>query len=325
MDKYLITGATGYIGSQIIKFITSNSNEDLSITVIVRNIKKAEQLLPPFVKIVELDLANDKLKESLGVDFDYIIHCASITKSSYMVQYPVQVIESIVNTTQNICELARHCPNLKGIICLSSMEVYGSMDCSDGHKTTEEEVGEGVVDVLNARSCYPLGKRMSENICYSYFREYSLPIKIARLAQTFGQGVLSTDKRVFAQFAKSVIEEKDIILHTDGKSTGNYVEINDAVKAILLILKEGNPGEAYNVVNEECTMTIRQMAELVAQEIAMGKIKLKFDIPEENTFGYATPTGLRLSGSKLQKLGWQPTASLVDMYREMIGTMKKEV
>lgn len=118
---------------------------------------------------------------------------------------------------------------------------------------------------------------MAENICYSYFREYGVPVKIARLAQTFGRGVRDSDKRVFAQFARAVRANRDIVLHTAGQSMGNYCGINDTVTGILTILMQGQDGEAYNVVNEENTMTILQMAGVVADGIDGGPIGIRFD------------------------------------------------
>lgn len=153
------------------------------------------------------------------------------------------------------------------MVYLSSMEVYGIVECPSGCRVAEWEAGNGRVDILYKRSCYPLGKRMAENICYSYFKEYNVPVKIARLAQTFGRGILPSDHRVFAEFARAVQSGTDIILHTEGASMGNYCAIDDVMDGILLILKQGQDGEAYNVVNEENTMTIRQMAELVATKI----------------------------------------------------------
>ena len=84
-------------------------------------------------------------------------------------------------------------------------------------------------------------------MCYSYFSEYKLPVKIARLSQTIGAGVDYNDNRVFVQFARNVIEHKNIILHTDGKSEGNYCYIRDAVEGIFTVLLLGVSGEAYNV------------------------------------------------------------------------------
>lgn len=314
MKKYLITGATGYIGSMLIKHIRS-IDETSEITALVRDPKKAKSLFPEGTKMIIADLRDKAAMKKTAYEGDYIIHCASITKSAEMISRPVEVIESIVNTTQNVLELVKRC-HIKSMVNLSSMEVYGNIDCSDGHRVSEQELGD--IDIYHARSCYPLGKRMAENICYSYFKEYGVPVKSARLAQTFGEGVPLSDRRVFVQFADAVRQGTDIVLHTEGESMGNYCGIHDAVEGILTILKSGVSGQAYNVVNEENTMTIRQMAEFVAKEVAGGKIKVRFDIPKENIYGYAADTGLRMSGKKLEKLGWRPTESMGRMYRELL-------
>lgn len=316
MAVYLITGATGYIGSMVIKNLRKYDNR-AEITALVRDRKKGLELLPSGTEVIETDLTDRGAVVQVETDCDYIIHCASITKSVEMVSHPVEVVESIVNTTQNVLELAGR-RRVKAMVYVSSMEVYGSIDCSDGHRAAENEMGS--VELMAARSCYPMGKRMAENICYCYYKEYGVPVKIARLAQTFGQGVPPADNRIFSQFANSVKNGTDIVLHTKGDSVGNYCGIDDTVSGILTVLYKGEAGEAYNVVNEENTMTIRQMAELVAENIAGGRIKVVYDIPKENLYGYAAPTGLRLSGRKLMDLEWSPAESLEEMYRDLIGS-----
>lgn len=325
MKTYFITGATGYIGSALIQFLlkdgqTAGDNSETHIIAPIRDLNKASLMFPVGVEFLQADLCDKRCIEQLleaERSVDYIIHCASITASAEMITHPVEVIESIVNTTQNILEFARQC-QIKSMVYLSSMEVYGNIDCSNGHRVTEDEVSRGEVELLSSRSCYPLGKRMAENICYSYFKEYGVPVKIARLAQTFGEGVLPSDKRVFAQFAKAATEGSDIVLHTEGHSMGNYCGIHDSISGIMTILEIGVSGEAYNVVNEANTMTIRQMAELVADKIAGGKIKVVYDIPEDNQYGYAADTALRLSGEKLMSLGWKPREDLENMYYQLI-------
>lgn len=325
MTTYIITGATGYIGSALIKYIlkggqTDGENREIRIIAPVRNMQKASGILPAEVDFVQMDLCDRRCVGQLleaGNGADYMIHCASITKSAEMIEHPVEVTESIVNTTQNILEFARQIP-LKSMVYLSSMEVYGKIDCMDGLRVKEEEVCRGELEVLNARSCYPLGKRMAENICFSYYKEYDVPVKIARLAQTFGQRILPEDNRVYAQFARAVQNGKDIVLYTKGCSMGNYCDIDDAVRGIMTILKRGTDGEAYNVVNEGNTMTVRQMAEFVANQVANGKIKVKYEISDDNSHGYASDTGLQMSGQKLENLGWKPQKMLCDMYRDII-------
>ena len=128
---------------------------------------------------------------------------------------------------------------LEGMVYLSSLEVYG--------KTEKEQIKEedlGYIDILTPRSSYSEGKRMSETMCISYAQEYNVPVKIARLAQTFGAGVSKDDNRVFAQFAKSVINNENIILHTKGETKRNYCYTTDAVRGIFTILTKGGKNQA---------------------------------------------------------------------------------
>ena len=119
-------------------------------------------------------------------------------------------------------------------------------------------------------------------------------------------------------FAKSVATNEDIVLHTQGSSMGNYCDIEDAIEAIKLLLIKGVDGESYNVVNESNTMTIREMAELVVDKIAGGKIKVRVEEKDLSVTGYAPNTGLRLSSEKLHNLGWRPVKNLVQMYESIL-------
>lgn len=323
LDRYLVTGATGFIGSMIVKQLLQQENENgnqTHITIISRDLNKAKAMFDiRKLDIIHADITDSKAMEAITEEFDYIIHCAAETKSAQMINKPVETAEVIVNGTKNILEVARRC-NVKSMVYLSSMEVYGQVP-DTGERITEDVMGS--VDILCERSCYPLGKRMAENLCFSYHKEYDIPVKMVRLALTFGTGILPGENRVHAQFANAVRHNKDIVLHTPGNSVGNYCGSEDAVEAILLLLTKGQDGDAYNIANEAATMTIFEMAKLVADKVANGKIKVVFDIPKdsERQLGYAAATGLRLSTAKIRSLGWNPKTSLEDMYHNMIQWM----
>lgn len=318
-STYLITGATGYIGSLLTRKLLDAGEH---VIALVRNAEKAKTMLPRQAEMVVVDLVDEATVQALTISCDYIIHCAAVTVSAEMQAHPAEVVRSIVNGTESMLELARRV-RPQSMVYVSSMEVYGHLDCLDGHRAVETEAGRGAVDLLAARSCYPLGKRMAENICAAYAMEYKVPVKIARLAQTFGHGVLSGDRRVFAQFARSAVKGEDIVLHTEGKSMGNYCAIEDALAGLLLILEKGRDGEAYNVVNEATTMTIREMAELAADVIAGGRVGVTVDIPADNRYGYAANTGVRLSSQKLRDLGWKPTKDLRQMFLDLKRSMEE--
>lgn len=143
---------------------------------------------------------------------DYIFHCASVTASKVMINNPVETLLTSIDGTKNVLNFARE-SSCKSVVYVSSMEMYGSF-AEANNNVTETELG--YINPLAVRSNYPESKRLCENMCVAFWSEYGVPVKIARLSQTFGAGILSGENRVFAQFARSAIEGKDIVLHTRG-------------------------------------------------------------------------------------------------------------
>jgi len=311
-----ITGGTGFLGSLLIRFLhylNETRRRGIRIVALVRDPGKARAILGDAdVVLVQGDMC---ALPPLPMEIDYIFHCAAVTNSKLMIEQPVEVTEGMVLGTYEIMKLAR-LKKVSSMVYLSSMEVYGQIGAED-RETVESD--QGYVDLYNARSSYQMGKRMAEHICFNYWTEYGVPVKAARLAQTFGAGVLDTERRVFAQFARSVMEGENIVLHTDGTSMGNYCYSADAVLGLFYLLLKGEDGQAYNIVNEQASMTIRDMAMLVAERVSGGAISVTFDIPETNVYGYAPKSRMRLSAGKLRSLGWKPKYNLEQMYSRMIA------
>jgi len=311
----LITGATGTIGSALVRTLcAANEKYKLNVKILAqgRDEKKAKPLIEKHGAVF---LKNDIRKPVvLSENVDYIFHCAAVTKSACMVSMPVDVMAVSVDGTRNILELARE-KKSKSVVYLSSMEVYGQ-----GINGEVRESESGHLDLTNPRSCYPKSKRFCEMLCNAYYAQYGVPVKSARLAQTFGAGSPKNDTRVFTQFAESAADRKDIILHTVGKSIGNYCYTSDAVRALFTLLLKGENGQAYNIANPKTYMTIRQMAELAAVEFG---VNVKTQIPENiQQLGYAPVTGYKLNIDKITKLGWKPKYDLIQMYKRMLADWK---
>lgn len=316
-SRLFITGGTGLIGSVCAKaFLTANKEYNLEneVNILVRDAEKADRIYDGFVSYGLHYIEGDVCQQIPTIDCDYIIHTASPTSSGYFISHPAEVLDIIYSGTKNILELAKEC-NAQSMVCLSSMEAFGAVKETD-HRLKEYELG--YIDISDVRSCYSEGKRVLELMCRCYSEEYGINVCIARLAQTFGAGVLPTENRVFAQFARSAVKGENIVLHTLGRTIGNYCYIRDTVKAIITLLLNGQKGEIYTVANESTSMSIREMAELVAENFSNGRSQVVFEIPDGNKFGYAPETKIRLSSEKLQSLGWKPEVDIVEMYRRMI-------
>ncbi len=312
---FFITGSTGLVGSILVKALCwTNERYALKNRIIaqLRNSAKGNQV---FAGYTGTAYCVGDIRDPIQWDgeVDYIIHAASETKSKNMVEHPVETLWTTLSGSKNVLDFAKE-KHVTKVVYLSSMEAFGSVDF-DG-RAAESMLG--TIDLTKPRSCYPESKRMVENMCACYHAEYGVPVSIVRLAQTFGAGVPADDTRVFAQFARSAMQREDIVLHTQGTSWGNYVYTADAATAIFTVLKKGNDGECYTVANESTSMQIRDMAALVADEIAGGKIHVVIDIPEGTNFGYAADTKLRLDAEKIRGLGWTAEVGLEEMYRKMM-------
>lgn len=227
-STFLITGATGMIGQNIVALLKKlNEENSLNIKIIAhaRNNEKANKLFQDddIVKLVcdISDISYDK-------EIDYIIHTAGVTGRQQAASW--FSYDNYINGFRRNKKGSGFgsWKNVKGLVYLSTLEVYGDTGFSKEDKV--ENKG-GFIDPTNVRSSYPESKRMCECMCAAYTKQYGVPTYIARLTSTFGYGVSYDDKRVFAQFARSIIENKNIVLKSTGETIRNYCDAEDAAMA----------------------------------------------------------------------------------------------
>ena len=319
-DKtFLITGATGLIGSVMVKCLLElNRQMQLGIKVIavVRSLDKAQNVFADEYSQIDfrqLELS-EITQEHIGCIVDYVVHLASPTASKFFVEHPVETLRTAVEGTTVILEFAKNA-KVKSVVYASSLETYGSNHKDDWIK----EDFQGYVSPTEVRSSYNIGKRTCECLCHAYAKEYGVNVMIARMTQTFGAGVEYNDGRVFAQFARKVIEGQNIELHTSGETCRMYCYTTDAVNAMLYLLLKGEKGEAYNIANKESYISIRDMAQLVKDEY---NPNIKVVIAPKQNQGYAPETMLRLETSKIEGLGWRPVYGLKEMFGRLIKSLR---
>lgn len=323
--SFLITGATGMIGQNIVSVLTKlNDVYDANIRIIAhtRNLQKAKKVFEGYKGRADIEFLIGEV-ETLEYknDIDYIIHTAGVTGGSKQhIEYPMRTISTALEGTNNVLDLAVD-KKTKGVVFLSSLEVYGDTGFD---KQEIFETDGGYIDPVNVRSSYSESKRMCECMCASYTKQYGIPTFIARLTATFGYGVSYADNRVFAQFAKSVIEKKDIVLKSTGETVRNYCDAEDAAVAFLVMLANGKHGEAYNVADMSTEISIKDLALKFIQLFPESGIELKFDLGiDAAKLGYAPVMRNVLNSDKLMALGWRPMNTLDETIKKLVEDMRR--
>lgn len=318
-----VTGSTGLLGACMVHCLLALKAQrgvNLHVVAIARNMEKAVRLFGEEreeLSYYQYDFSSTEPFQPKR-KVDYLFHFAAPTASKDFVEKPVETMNTVYMGMQNILNYAEQA-KLESLVLASTLEVYGTIT-DDSTPLTEDK--QGYLDPMATRSSYPLAKRAAEGLCHNYAVEKQVKVKVARLAQTFGAGVSKQDNRVFAQFARSVIHNEDISLHTTGELSRCYCYTTDAISAMLYILLKGEDGTAYNVANEATYISIRQMAELVAETFNPNHVHVVIEMQEG--LGYSPTTKLCLDTQRIQTLGWTPYYNMKDMFGRLIASMKEE-
>lgn len=316
----LITGASGALPSYIAKTLlylnSLQKSVPTTVLALVRNLERAKQQYKDFLADKNLIFIEEDVINPLNYNgnIDYIVHAASLASPKYFYSNPVEVITANVIGTNNLLALAKE-KNVKSFLYFSSGEVCGNIFDS---KDLVSENDYGVVDPLNVRNCYSESKRQGENLCYSYFKEYDVPIKIVRPSHTYGPSFKKNDGRAFVSFVMNVVNNENIVLNSDGSAKRSFVYIADAVRAYFLVLLSGVNGEAYNVGNDR-EISIKELAELLIDLSDNKDLKVVFDIPKDAPSSKSTHGQLDIS--KIKKLGWNPKITEREGFARTIKAM----
>ena len=288
-SNILVTGATGLIGSGLVEALLAR---DYHIYASGRNEERARELFKDHLDDSRLHFFKYDVMEPLksDVDFHYIIHAASDASPNYFVANPVEVMKANILGVSHLADYGRE-HHLKRLLYVSTGEVYGE---GDGRDFTEDY--SGYVDCTKPRSCYPSSKRAAETLCVAYGVEYGIDTVIARPSHTYGPHFRPSDNRVYAQFIRNVIDGNDIVMKSTGSQYRSWCYVVDCVTALLFILLKGEPGNAYNIADESSNITIKQLAEMIAN---IGGKNVVMELPpDQEKAGYNVVTKSTFSTRK---------------------------
>ena len=330
--RFLITGATGLIGVQLIDALMQMG--DVTVIAVGRSREKAADRLGeyfdnPCFTFLEHDVTEPFNKEEIEQAISplsaspikggregglFVIPLASNTHPLAYSQYPVETIMINVKGAEHALELARQTGAT--VLYPSTVEVYGNARGDDVF--TEDYTG--ALNLKNARACYPESKRVCEALCQSYLAEKSVKVKIVRLSRVFGPTMLPSDTKASSQFIQKAVAGEDIVLKSKGEQYFSYTYVADAVAAMLHVLLHGEEGVPYNISNEACDVHLREFAAICAE--CAGR-KVVFDLPSETeSKGFSIATKAILDNTRLKEIGFIPRYSIRDAIRRTCELLK---
>lgn len=312
----LITGACGLIGSAVVELIL-HSYPNCQVFALTRNFQQAERRFKNNINNNRLHFVVGDVNTPLNGNetYHFIINAASNANPKAFSVDPVGTFWTNINGTKNLLDYGmKH--GLERFLYVSSGEVYG-----EGGKVWTE-ADSGYVNSMTIRSCYPTSKRAAETLCVAYAQQYGIDMVVARPCHTYGPFYTEQDSRAYAQFVRNAIAGQDIVMKSLGEQCRSWLYVEDCATAIITILLKGINGEAYNVADEHSCVTIRELAETIAD---MAGVKVIFDVPSEVEKKGFTPIRTALfDTSKVRTLGWLPQYTLKEAIRKTIEQQKNK-
>ncbi len=321
MSKVFITGAAGFIGSQLAYHLWKHGDE----IVMIDNFSYGFEDNLIFdecdfrKEIIRGDIRNMELLEFLFIKekFDYVYHIAGITPLPDCQMNPSQAVEVNVQGTVNILEMAR-IYGVKKVIFASTSAVYEN---NDEFPSVEEHV-------VPPTLIYPSTKYAAEQFCRSYAKCYGMNITCMRFANVYGPHLdcLRTQPPVVGYMIRELYYGRPVQLHCGGEQRRDFVYVEDLVELLRLVQQ----GDGYDVVNVSTgeTVSINEIFELVKRLMEKPEVKPSFFEAEHFWYNYPTLYGgsYRISDDVLahevnkytqlsnehafQKYGWKPKVSM---------------
>ncbi len=315
----LVTGATGLLTTYLCKCLANCSGQyNIHIYLQCRSREKAEMIYKdylddPHLEILTFDLISGNFPD---IKFDYMIHAASMASTKYFVETPVDVILPNVVGTYRLLEHTRN-KGAEKFLFFSSNSIYGE---GGTEKEILSESDYGIVDPLNDRSSYIEAKRLAEQMCRAYYKQYGVNTGIIRITHTYGPTFdIEHDMRILPRVIKSLLSDKEMVMYKDPSASAQYTYIADMIAAVLFILVKGEPGEVYNAGADELVKIDDAVSWMIeASEKTNSSVK-QIDIDENYNFSKGKGVNdKKTSNEKLKTLGWRQLYTPKDGFARMV-------
>lgn len=319
----LISGANGFLPSYLVKTILFLNKNKFKKKARIFAIDRADNKIAPCGGKNELVFIKQDICQPITVkdEIHFLIHAASQASPKYFGKDPVGTLSANVLGTKNLLEFAV-AKKVESFLFFSSSEIYGQVLEKD---MPVKESACGCLDLADVRSCYAESKRMGETMCISWLHQYGVPVKIVRPFHNYGPGLNLNDGRVFADFVSDIINNRNIIMKSDGKALRSFCYIADATVGFFTILLKGKNGEAYNLANDKGEISVLDLANLLVGLFPEKNLKIEKKEGVEQGYLKSKVNRCFPDISKITELGWKPKYSLEDGFKRTITSFQNEI
>ncbi|MFH1889954.1 MAG: UDP-glucuronic acid decarboxylase family protein [Candidatus Kuenenbacteria bacterium] len=323
----VITGGAGFIGSHLTEYLLNQGHNIIVLDDFSTGSKDNLTHLAdnPNLKIIEHNIVDmpDKCLLNLekihphtkvfgvGVKIDQIYNLACPASPVHYQHDPVKTVKANVLGMLNMLKLAKI--SQAKILQASTSEVYG-----DPQEHPQKESYFGNVNCTGPRACYDEGKRCAETLCFDYYRQHKVDIKVVRIFNTYGPRMAADDGRVVSNFIIQALDNKDITIYGDGSQTRSFCYIDDLVQGMFKMMQSEDFTGPVNLGNPS-EFTIKELAiKILELTGSKSKITIVKELPKDDPVRRKPDISLAK-----QKLNWQPKVELEEGLKKTIQYFKK--
>lgn len=321
-SKFLITGSSGMIASYFVLFIIyliEKKKKHYKIFLMTTNTLKLKKKLGKYfsrdyIEIIDFNI--DSLM-NFEYEFDYILHAASLASPHYYNTNPVDVIApNIIGTYNLLMNLVKNKIQVKCFLFLSSFSVYGNVT-----DTVIDETYPTNLNHFDLRHIYGASKISGELLLHTFNTQYKIPIKIARLAHSFGPGLdYEKDSRIFSNLVSNILENKPFNIHSS-TSSRTYTYLSDLTTGLMLIMLKQSKNIVFNLSNSSNNISNLELVYKLSSFYG-NEVKIIVDSSSEYVKSevIAFPDFRK---ENVSDIGWKPNVSVFEAFSRTVNFIKE--
>ena len=296
--RVLVTGGAGFLGSHLTRRLLADGHRVTVVDDFSTGSRDnlADLETNPRLRVVEHDVT-----VPLDVEVDRIFHLACPASPVHYQREPVRTLKTCVLGSFNVLDLALRTGAT--VLLASTSEVYG-----DPAVHPQDEAYWGNVNPIGPRACYDEGKRCAEAAFFSHREQHGLPIKVARIFNTYGPSMQPDDGRVVSSFIVSALNGEPLRVLGDGSQTRSFCYVDDLVEGLVRLMETSDEVTGPINLGNPDEHTVLELAEVVLAmtQGAAGRV-------EHGPLPVDDPTRRCPNIEQAQwVLGWKPSTTLTD-------------